>query len=240
MSGRGFVTCLALSLAFCGALGGRSAPAAEIGDAERGAEIWGECSGCHAIGPEAEHSIGPKLNGIFGRRAASHDDFRYSKSLTRAGRDGLTWTLETLDAYIANPRTFASGTRMSYPGLRDAAERADLLAFLRDFSDKPRDIPEAEPTARRTLPELPADVLALKGDPEFGEYLASECKTCHRADGADEGIPSITLWPEEDFVLAMHAYKQKLRPHPVMQMMSGRLSEEEIAALAAYFAALTE
>ena len=73
------------------------------------------------------------------------------------------------------------------------------------------------------------------GDPDYGEYLASECKTCHQQSGADDGIPSITHWPEEDFVVAMHAYKQKVRPHPVMQMMAGRLTDEEIAALAAYF-----
>ena len=48
------------------------------------------------------------------------------------------------------------------------------------------------------------------------------------------------LWPEEDFVIAMHAYKDKKRPHPVMQMMAGRLNAEEIAALAAYFATLEE
>lgn len=229
-----------LFLAAAAWLGLNSARASEIGDAERGAEVWSECAGCHQIGPGAENRIGPKLNGIFGRRAAGLDDFYYSRSLARAGRDGLVWTLETLDAYITNPRTFASGTRMAYPGLRDGNKRADLLAFLRDFSDKPRDIPEAEPTARRTLPELPPDVLALNGDPEFGEYLSAECQTCHRRDGEDAGIPSITHWPEEDFVLAMHAYRQKLRPHPVMQMMAGRLADEEIAALAAYFANLTE
>ena len=237
---RGAIIRRALCLTLLAAWAGAPLPAAEIGDAENGAKIWGECSRCHQVGPEARNAIGPKLNGIFGRKAASLDDYAYSKSLLRAGRDGLFWTLETLDAYIENPRTFASGTRMSYRGLKDSEKRADLLAFLRDFSDKPRDIPEAEPTARRTLPELPPDVLALKGDPEFGEYLASECQTCHQASGADAGIPSITLWPEEDFVLAMHAYKQKLRPHPVMQMMAGRLTEEEIAALAAYFATLED
>ncbi|WP_432639516.1 c-type cytochrome [Albidovulum sp.] len=239
MAGRGDIH-LALGLMLFLAWGVAPLNAAEIGNAESGAVIWSECSGCHQIGPEAKDAIGPKLNGIFGRKAASIEAFPYSRSLERAGRDGLIWTLETLDAYIENPRTFASGTRMSYRGLKDAGQRADLLAFLRDFSDKPRDIPEAEPTARRTLPELPPEVLALKGDPEFGEYLAAECQTCHQASGADAGIPSITLWPEEDFVLAMHAYKQKLRPHPVMQMMAGRLTEEEIAALAAYFGTLEE
>ena len=90
----------------------------------------------------------------------------------------------------------------------------------------------------KTDPDLSPEILAIEGDPDYGEYLASECQTCHQADGSDQGIPSVTGWPAEDFVVAMHAYKQKLRPHPVMQMMAGRLNEEEIAALAAYFATL--
>ena len=61
-----------------------------------------------------------------------------------------------------------------------------------------------------------------------------------RPPGGDDGIPSIVLWPEEDFVTAMHAYKNKTRKHPVMQMVAGRLGDEEIAALAAYFGQLEE
>lgn len=215
-----------------------TASAEEIGDPARGEALWADCSGCHQIGPGAKNRIGPQLNGIFGRRAASIDGFKYSKSMQRAGRDGLTWRLETLNAYVENPKVLVSGTRMSYRGMKDAQDRADLLAFLRVYSDNPANIPEAEPTARPDLPDLSAEILALQGDPDYGEYLSSECTTCHQRDGSDQGIPSITLWPEEDFVLAMHAYKQKLRPHPVMQMMAGRLSDEEIAALAAYFGAL--
>lgn len=78
-------------------------------------------------------------------------------------------------------------------------------------------------------------VLAISGDPEYGEYLASECVTCHQASGADDGIPSITGWPRDEFVAAMLAYKTRARPHPIMQMMAGRLSDEEIASLAAFF-----
>lgn len=85
---------------------------------------------------------------------------------------------------------------------------------------------------------LSDEILSIEGDPDYGEYLSSECMTCHQTDGDDEGIPSIVGWPTEDFVIAMHAYRQKVRPHPVMQMMAGRLGNEEIAALAAYFAAL--
>jgi len=220
-----------------------STPAAAnlIGDADRGATLFQrQCSACHRIGPDAVNRVGPQLNGLFGRRAAAVPDFTYSKSMARMGSDGLTWTLETLDAYVENPKALVSGTRMAYKGLKDEGQRADLLAFLRDYSDRPRDIPEAEPTARKTLPDLAPEVLAIEGDPEYGAYLSSECSTCHQRDGSDRGIPSITEWPAEDFVIAMHAYKEKLRPHPVMQMMAGRLSNEEIAALAAYFSALEE
>lgn len=210
----------------------------EFGDAEQGAEIWQDCSGCHEIGPEAADAVGPHLNGVFGRKAGAHERFAYSDSLLRMSADGLVWTLETLDAYIENPLALVSGTRMGYPGLEDAQERADLLAFLRLYSDSPQNIPEAPPTAIATRLELDEAILAIEGDPEYGEYLSSECVTCHQADGTVEGIPSITLWPEDAFVVAMHAYKRNLRPHPVMQMIASRLNDEEIAALAAYFATL--
>ncbi len=207
----------------------------EIGDVENGADLFGYCSGCHEVGADAENGIGPHLNGIFGRAAGSIDGYFYSDGLNRMGADGLIWDLTTLDAYIENPRALVSGTRMSFDGWEDAQERADVLAYLRAYSDNPANIPEAEPTARPSEVELPPEVLAIQGDVAYGEYLASDCKTCHQQDGSDEGIPSITRWPVDDFVVAMHAYKRKLRPHPVMQMQAGRLSDEEIAALAAYF-----
>ncbi len=151
------------------------------------------------------------------------------------GADGLTWTLDTLDAYLENPKALVSRTRMNFSGLKKPEDRADVLAFLRQFSDSPQNIPEAEATEIAPEVELSADILAIVGEREYGEYLASECETCHQRSGANDGIPSIIQWPEGDFVIAMHAYKQKIRPHPVMQMMAGRLSDEEIAALAAYF-----
>ncbi len=209
-----------------------------IGDAARGKKAFRQCSGCHKVGVDAKNGVGPHLNGIFGRRAGEIDGFSYSRGLKRAADDGLIWDLEHLDAYIENPKALVSGTRMSFRGIKDEAERHDVLAYLRQFSDSPQDIPEAEPTAQPREVDLPPEILAMAGDPEFGQYLSSECTTCHQSDGSFDGIPSITLWPEEDFVIAMHAYKRKLRPHPVMQMMAGRLSDEEIAALAAYFGSL--
>ncbi|MEQ9693785.1 c-type cytochrome [Shimia sp. SDUM112013] len=208
-----------------------------FGDAKKGAQVFKKCQACHQVGQGAEDRVGPHLNGIFGRRAGLHDGFRYSQDMAMMGNDGLTWTLETLNAYLENPKALVSRTRMNFAGLKDPQDRADILAYLRIFSDNPQNIPEAAPTA---TPEvvLSQAVLNIEGDPDYGEYLSSECTTCHQTDGGDDGIPSITSWPQEDFVIAMHAYKSKLRPHPVMQMMAGRLSDEEIAALAAYFEGL--
>ncbi|PRY74951.1 cytochrome c2 [Marivita geojedonensis] len=210
----------------------------EFGDPSRGEEVFAQCRSCHQIGQGATDRIGPHLNGIFGRRAGAHDGFRYSDDMAMMGSDGLTWELETLNAYLENPKALVSRTRMNFAGLKDPQDRSDILAYLRQFSASPQNIPEAAPTAQAREVELSPEVLAIVGDTDYGEYLASECKTCHQQDGSDQGIPSIIQWPTEDFVVAMHAYKRQIRPHPVMQMMASRLSDEEIAALAAYFAQL--
>ena len=217
-----------------------AAVAQSLGDAERGQNVFKKCRACHQIGPDADNKIGPHLNGIFGRMAASLDDFRYSKAFERAGSKGLEWHIDTLDAFIEKPKAIVPGTRMSFRGVSDPTDRADLLAYLRGFSDSPQNIPEADPTATPVDHDLDPAILAIEGDAEYGEYLSSECTTCHQADGADKGIPSIVLWPEDDFVIAMHAYKNERRAHPVMNMVAGRLGDEEIAALAAYFATIGE
>jgi len=226
-----------IALALCVAQG---AGAQDLGDAARGETLFRHCKACHQVGQGAKDRVGPHLNDLFGRRAGSHEGYRYSKAMMRAAAGGLEWHADTLHIYLENPKNLVSGTRMSFAGLPEARDRADLLAYLRVFSADPSDIPEADPTATGTDHTIDPDILAIVGDPEYGEYLSSECTTCHRADGGDSGIPSITLWPEEDFVIAMHAYKNAYRTHPVMQMIAGRLSDEEIAALAAYFGSLDQ
>jgi cytochrome c len=76
------------------------------------------------------------------------------------------------------------------------------------------------------------------GDRALGQHLSSECVTCHQLSGRFEGIPPIVGWPEESFVEIMNEYREKKRPNPVMQTIAGRLSADEVAALAAYFGSL--
>lgn len=210
---------------------------ADEADIERGAKVFTKCKSCHRIGEDARNATGPHLNGLFGRKAGSLDGFRYSPDMVRMGNDGLVWDHEKLDLFIGNPKTLVSRTRMAFRGIESAEDRAALLAFLRIYSDDPQNIPESAPTAIAD-PIPSAEVLALQGDPDYGEYLSGECVTCHRADGGEDGIPSIVGWDEADFVVALHAYRSKHRENEAMQLVASRLSDDEIAGLAAYFGAL--
>jgi cytochrome c553 len=73
------------------------------------------------------------------------------------------------------------------------------------------------------------------GDIELGRYLASECMTCHRSATTTSTIPNIFGLPEPHLTVVIKAYRDKKLPNPVMQNIAGRLSDDEIAALALYF-----
>lgn len=199
------------------------------GDALKGQQVFKKCSSCHMVGDEVRNRVGPPLNNILDARAGLIADFKYSKALKNAAADGLHWTIENLDAYLKKPRAFLPKTRMSFRGLASEKDRANVIAYLASFSGG-----KLATQVDKDF-EVSANILALEGDVEYGEYLSSECTTCHQNSGSNEGIPSIVGWETEDFVTAMHAYREKHRENPVMQMVTGRLTDEEIAALAAFF-----
>jgi cytochrome c553 len=79
----------------------------------------------------------------------------------------------------------------------------------------------------------------IKGDAAFGEYLSGTCVTCHQMSGRSAGgIPPIVAWPEDQFIAVMNAYRSKDRENQVMRTIAAALTDEEIAALAAYFGGL--
>ena len=205
-----------------------------------GEKAFRKCRACHQVGKDAKNRAGPTLNGVVGRVAASVSGFSYSKAMKAAGKRGLIWSEEELAGYLAKPREHLRGTKMSFAGLKSEDEIAATIAYLKTFSESA--VGDGDGDASEAAPEVVLDssVLDIAGDPEYGEYLSSECTTCHQADGDDDGIPSIVRWAEERFVTVMHAYKLGVREHPVMNMVAGRLGNEEIAALAAYFAVLED
>ena len=99
---------------------------AQQGDAKRGQKVFEVCSACHAANG-ASNEVGPSLRGVFGRKAGTLEDFRYSPAMKRSG---ITWDAQTLAAFIAEPQKVVPANRMPYDGLPDARARADLLAYL--------------------------------------------------------------------------------------------------------------
>ena len=75
-------------------------------------------------------------------------------------------------------------------------------------------------------------------DKAFGEYLSAECAACHQLTGRYDGIPPIVGWPDPTFIEIMNEYRARKRANAVMQTIAARLSDEEIAALAAYFGSI--
>ena len=193
-----------------------------------GAELYGQCLACHQIGEGAGNAVGPQLNDLLGRAAGGLEGYLYSSGMTAAGGDGLVWTEETLDAFLADPMAVVPGTSMGYPGMEDAADRAHLIGYLQTFGGA-GDMPTSAGFV------VAPEILALEGDPAYGEYLSGDCTACHASAASADGIPSIKGRTREAFVTLMQAYKQGAIAHPVMTMMASRLSDEEIASLAAYF-----
>jgi cytochrome c len=96
-------------------------------DAARGELLGLACAACHKFRAEQGTLIGPHLQGVFGRRAASVEGFNYSPALRESG---LVWTPRSLEAWLANPAGFVEGTTMPFTGYRSAEDRRDLIAYL--------------------------------------------------------------------------------------------------------------
>lgn len=97
------------------------------GDVENGKTQFIKCKSCHSIAPDGRNSTGPGLYGVVGRKAGTHPGYAYSDALKAAG---YAWDPAHLDPWLADPRGTLPGTKMSFIGLPDAKNRADLIAYL--------------------------------------------------------------------------------------------------------------
>lgn len=128
---------LSLPLAtFAGAASAQSTPVPNAGleppSLERGAELWGKCRACHTVTAGGRNLVGPRLHGIFGRKAGSVADYRYSEVMKQSA---VIWTEATMNAYLAATQDFMPGNKM-YGGLAIAQDRADLIAWLKQEAAK--------------------------------------------------------------------------------------------------------
>jgi cytochrome c len=119
---------LLVGAAFSIVVAGSSVAQPLHGDPARGEKIYDRCMACHSLDRDR---TGPRHEGVVGRRVASVRDFNYSAAMKKAGAAGMVWDEATLDKFLENPTKFIPGTRMTYAGVKNAQERADLIAFLK-------------------------------------------------------------------------------------------------------------
>jgi cytochrome c len=123
-----FASAFALALAASGA----SAQTADEKEAavKAGETVFAQCRACHQVGPTAKNTVGPKLNGLMGRKSGEVEGYNYSDANKNSG---ITWDDASFAEYIANPREKMPGTKMAYAGLKDPKRIENLIAYLKQF-----------------------------------------------------------------------------------------------------------
>ncbi|MGX9351443.1 c-type cytochrome [Shimia sp. W99] len=100
-------------------------------DVAKGAKVFSKCKACHKL-EDGANATGPHLYGVVGRTVDGVEGFGYSGALVAVAD---VWSPENLDGFLANPKGFAPGTKMSFSGLKKATDRADLIAYLDSLDD---------------------------------------------------------------------------------------------------------
>ncbi|PZO87316.1 MAG: cytochrome c family protein [Micavibrio aeruginosavorus] len=153
-------------------------------DAARGEKIAKACAACHTFNKGGANGVGPNLYGVIGGPKDHMPGFAYSGALLEVG--GKTWTLAELNKFLWKPKAYASGTKMSYAGLKKPEDRAALLAWLRTQSDSPVALPSDAEIAAETAELAPpaADAPATEETP--AEAGAAEAKPAAETKAATE------------------------------------------------------
>lgn len=100
----------------------------------KGETVFKKCAACHQVGEGAKNKVGPMLNAVFGHPAGAVEGFGYSKQLKAAAEGGLVWDDATLAEFLAKPRDYIKGTKMSFNGLKKDEEIAAVIAYLKSFA----------------------------------------------------------------------------------------------------------
>lgn len=166
--------------------GGPAAPADEplgvrlaAANAEAGHAAVRKCESCHTFEAGGANKAGPNLYDIVDQLIGHHADFSYSAGMLEHKTAGDTWTYDNLDHFLKRPKGFTPGTKMTFAGIRNAQERADVLAYLQSLSADPKPFPPPEPVAEAApaadataTPTTTQDEMSVVGTPTDDETPA--------------------------------------------------------------------
>ena len=99
-----------------------------------GAKVFKKCAACHSIAEGGKNKIGPALWGVLGRQAGSLPDYKYSKAMAAYGKK---WSFEEMNGFLIKPKDWIKGTKMSYAGLKSEKERAAVILYMNENTNKP-------------------------------------------------------------------------------------------------------
>ncbi len=109
-----------------------------MGDVATGEKVFKKCAACHSIVKDGKNNIGPALYNVVGRKIGAVNNYKYSKALSEYGKE---WTFEELNGYLTKPAKWIKGTKMAFAGLRKEKDRASVILYLNQSSDKPLPLP---------------------------------------------------------------------------------------------------
>jgi cytochrome c len=179
-------------------------------NADRGKADIKVCSACHSFDKGGPNMVGPDLWGVVGRPRASVPGFDYSPAMKAKGG---TWTFDELNQFLAKPQSYIPGTKMTFGGFDRAAQRADVIAYLRTLSDQPVPLPAASapPAAQpnshansqaanqgtaapEKQPEKPIGARLASANVDRGKADTKICSACHNFEKGGPNLVGPDLW----------------------------------------------
>jgi len=171
-------------------LGGEEGAAAEkpidfsVADAAKGEQVFKKCAACHNADKGGANALGPNLWGVLGEPIGKGHGFAFSDALSGKGGN---WDFANMSDWLANPKKFAPGTKMTFAGLSNPEDRANVIAFLNAHSDSPKPLPAAPAAA--AVPAEGADKAAAETVGAGAQKALNE-PVLNQVDAAKGGIKS--------------------------------------------------
>jgi cytochrome c len=158
-------------------------------DAAAGEQVFKKCTACHNADKGGANALGPNLYGVMGEGIGKgHAGYAFSPALSGVGG---SWTWDTMSAWLASPKKFAPGTKMTFAGLSNPQDRANVMAFLNSRSDAPQPMPAAPAEAAAPAMDEKADASKLGTGTDPGPQKAEdEPATAKKPGGGEAADPA--------------------------------------------------
>ena len=157
-------------------------------DVKKGEALSKACMACHGFEKGGANKVGPNLWGLIHGPKAHKADFAYSDALKQQHEAGEKWNYQSLNNFIWKPASVVPGTKMAYPGLKKAQDRADLLAYMRTQMDSPAALPSDADIAAEMPKEEPKEAVEEAVKVEADAKLEAAKANDNEAVKATEGV----------------------------------------------------